>query len=144
MGVGVLDRLEHVRMEFLKSKAIQMQLLCRIYLAKKKVAMPSHTTSTAGQRAPHYPLPTPGPAAARGARAQAAYRGGEEAQGGEEARRIEEERLRVIREEEERLAEEARKAKEAEEKDRQERFRRARQLSFERKTAKKKREEVKE
>ena len=119
LGVGVLDRLEQVRLEFLASKAVQMQILARAYIAKKKVRALIQERE-------------------RKRKIEEEKKRKEE----EEKRRIEEERLRKIKEEEEKKAEEERKAKEAEEKDRQERFRRARQLSFERKTAKKKREEA--
>jgi len=119
LGVGVLDRLEQTRMEYLASKALSMQMCARVYLAKRLLRQKKEE-------------------AARKRRLEEERKRKEE----EEKARIEEEARR--KEEEERLKkeEEERKAKEAEEKDRQERFRRARQLSFERKTAKKKREEA--
>jgi myosin-5 len=119
LGVGVLDALEQARMEFLARKAVSMQLVARVFLARRRLQL---------------------------LREEAARKKREEE---ERKRKEEEERLRreeeerKAREEEERKAkEEEQKRKEAEEKERQERFRRARQLSFERKTAKKKREEA--
>ena len=119
LGVGVLDNLEQARLQFLASKAIAMQQLARVYLARSKLKQLRE-------------------AAERKKREEEERKRKEE-----EERRRKEEEERKRKEEEERIAAEAaKKAKEAEEKDRQERFRRARQLSFERKTAKKKREEA--
>jgi len=118
LGVGVLDKLEQTRMEYLATKALRMQVLARIYLAKREMKRRRDE-------------------AERKRRIEEEKKRKEE----EEKRRIEEEKRRKEEEERAKKEEEERKAKEAEEKDRQERFRRARQLSFERKTAKKKREE---
>ena len=119
LGVGVLDTLEQARMNYLASKAIAMQMVARTYLARRKL---------------------------RELREEAARKKREEEERKrkeEEERRRKEEEERKRKEEEERIRlEQEKKAKEAEEKERQERFRRARQLSFERKTAKKKREEA--
>ena len=119
LGVGVLDMLDQKRMEYIASKALSMQCIARMYLAKKEL---------------------------RRLREAAERKKREEE---ERIRREEKERLRKEEEERKkraeedaRMAEETRVKKEAEEKERQERFRRARQLSFERKTAKKKREEA--
>ena len=119
LGVGVLDQLEQARMEFLALKAVSMQQLARMHIAKMKL---------------------------KALRAEAARKKREEEEKlkrEEEERKKREEEERLKQEEEERKRSEAEaKAREAEEKERQERFRRARQLSFERKTAKKKREEA--
>jgi len=119
LGVGVLDQLEQARMEFLALKAVSMQQLARMHIAKMQL---------------------------KALRAEAARKKREEEEKlkrEEEERKKREEEERLKQEEEERKRSEAEaKAREAEEKERQERFRRARQLSFERKTAKKKREEA--
>jgi len=119
LGVGVLDMLEQKRMEYIAMRAITMQNVARMYLAKKRLR------------------------ALREA-AERKKREEEEKKKKEEAERLakEEEERKRREEEEAKLAVEQAKQKEAEEKDRQERFRRARQLSFERKTSKKKREEA--
>ena len=119
LGVGMLDMLEQARMEYISKKAVSMQLIARAFLARKEL------------------------------RRRVAERERQKREAEEKARKEEEERARIEEEarklreaEEAKEAEAAAKAKEAEEKNRQERFRRARQLSFERKTAKKKREEA--
>ena len=122
LGVGVLDKLEQARMNFIAEKAVMMQGLARMHIAKQKLR------------------------ALKKAKAEEERKkreAEEEKRKAEEAKKRAEEEARKKKEEEERIKaeEEAAKKKEAEEKDRQERFRRARQLSFERKTAKKKREE---
>ena len=119
LGVGMLDMLEQSRMEYIAKKAVSMQMVARAFLARKELRR-------------------------RIAERERKKKEEEERKAKEEEeKRRKEEEERKIREEAERVQMEAeKKAKEAEEKDRQERFRRARQLSFERKTAKKKREEA--
>ena len=119
LGVGVLDTLEQARMEFLALKAVSMQMVARSYIAKKKLKLLREEAERKKREAEEK------------ARREA-----------EERARKEEEERKKKEEEERKKAELEAKAKEAEEKERQERFRRARQLSFERKTAKKKREEA--
>mmetsp|Transcript_14885 Transcript_14885/g.24859 ORF Transcript_14885/g.24859 Transcript_14885/m.24859 type:complete len:760 (+) Transcript_14885:1-2280(+) len=122
LGVGVLDKLEKRRMEYIASKAVSMQCCARMYLAKKELRALLEAKRVEQERA---------------------RKAEEEKQRkAEEERKRKEEEERKLREAEEAKAkEEEAKRKEAEETDRQKRFQRARQLSFERRTAKKKREE---
>lgn len=113
LGVGVLDRLEQRRMEFIAAKAIAMQVIVRMYIAKRRLK----EKRDAMERK-------------RNAEAEAKRQE-------DEARMRREEEERLAREKEE---EETRKKEEAEETERQKRFQRARQMSFERRSAKKKRE----
>uniref|UniRef100_A0A7S4F4P3 Myosin motor domain-containing protein n=1 Tax=Chrysotila carterae TaxID=13221 RepID=A0A7S4F4P3_CHRCT len=115
LGVGVLDALEKLRMDFIASKAVAMQVLARGYLSRKRVKQMLDERRRAEELK---------------RLAEAKKREEEEAK-----RRAEEEAER------EKLAAEESKKKEAEEQDRQKRFQRARQLSFERRAGRKKREE---
>ena len=114
LGVGVLDQLEQRRMEYIASKVLSMQMLVRAYNARKRLKLLRDEKARAAKAK---------------AEAEAAARAAEEA-------------ARKEREAAEATAA-AQKAKEEEEaeKERQTRFQRARQMSFERKTAKKRREQ---
>ena len=114
LGVGVLDDLEKMRLNYLAARALSMQCVARVYLARKKLRK------------------------LRDARQEKLQK--ERAADAAKRRAEEEARAAAAAAEEARLEGE-RKVKESEEKDRQDRFRRARQLSFERKSSKKKREE---
>jgi len=115
LGVGVLDQLEQRRMEYIASKVLSMQMLVRAYNARKRLKLLRDEKARAAKAK---------------AEAEAAARAAEEA-------------ARKEREAAEATAA-AQKAKEEEEaeKERQTRFQRARQMSFERNTAKKRREQA--
>jgi len=115
LGVGVLDQLEQRRMEYIASKVLSMQMLVRAYNARKRLKLLRDEKARAAKAK---------------AEAEAAARAAEEA-------------ARKEREAAEAAAA-AQKAKEEEEaeKERQTRFQRARQMSFERNTAKKRREQA--
>jgi len=114
LGVGVLDELEKRRMEFIAKRVGTMQAAARMIVAKQKLRALREEKR----------------------RAEEAKRKAEE-----EKRRKEEEERKLREAEEAKQREEEAKKKEAEEVDRQKRFQRARQLSFERRTARKKRED---
>ena len=126
LGVGVLDKLEQARMEFIAEKAVMMQGLARMLASRKQKLRARKEAKAEEERGSARPRRRSGRRRRRRKRARRRRRGG---------RRRRRSASRPRR---------RRRRKEAEEKERQERFRRARQLSFERKTAKKKREEGEE